>query len=123
VFLVNWCNVQEQRREDQPMPELELLMPIKDRLKAARTAAGMTQQQLAFDSGLSISVVAHIESGRIPDPRISTLKAMARALGVGVADLVEDDDGGAAEVAPEAPAPEPPPPPRKPRGRPKGGRK
>jgi transcriptional regulator with XRE-family HTH domain len=97
---------------------LELLMPIKDRLKALRTGAGLTQQQLAFDSGLSISVVAHIESGRIPDPRISTLKALARALGVGVAALVEDEDEGEEPAAAEPPPPAPPPV-----ARPAGGKK
>ncbi|HEX5270530.1 MAG TPA: helix-turn-helix transcriptional regulator, partial [Gemmataceae bacterium] len=59
-------------------------MPIKDRLKQLRMAAGLTQQALAMRAGLSISAVVQIELGRIPDPRGSTLKALARAIGTTV---------------------------------------
>ena len=73
-------------------------MPIKDRLRELRTAAGLTQQDLAVKAGLSISAVVHIEAGRIPDPRVSTLKALAKALGCRLDDLAQN--GGE-----EAPAP------------------
>jgi DNA-binding XRE family transcriptional regulator len=66
-------------------------MAIKDRLKRLRTAAGLTQQALATAAGLSISAVIHIEKGRIPDPRGSTLKALASALGTTVDALLADD--------------------------------
>lgn len=81
-------------------------MPIKDRLKELRAAAGLTQQALAVKAGLSISAVIHIEAGRIPDPRVSTLKALAKALGCRMDDLAAN--GGT------EPEPEPPPPPKKP---------
>jgi transcriptional regulator with XRE-family HTH domain len=67
-------------------------MPIKDRLKELRAAAGLTQQALAVKAGLSVSAVIHIEAGRIPDPRISTLKRLARALGCRIDDLAENGD-------------------------------
>jgi transcriptional regulator with XRE-family HTH domain len=67
------------------------LMPIKDRLRELRTAAGLTQQDLAVKAGLSMSAVAHLEGGRIPDPRLSTLKALARALGVSLDDLAREE--------------------------------
>jgi transcriptional regulator with XRE-family HTH domain len=92
-------------------------MPIKDRLKALRKAAGMTQQALAVKAGLSISAVVQIENGSIPDPRLSTVQALARGLGVTLNDLgAEDDQGGPAEE----PAPEPPK--AKPARKPKGGK-
>ncbi len=92
---------------------LVLSMPIKDRLKELRKAAGLTQQALATKAGLSMSAVIHIEAGRIPDPRVSTMKAIARALGVSVDELLADDEGAASESE----APEPPAPKRKrPRG-------
>jgi XRE family transcriptional regulator, fatty acid utilization regulator len=69
-----------------------LAMPIKDKLKELRTAAGMTQQDLAMKAGLSISAVVQLEGGKVPDPRISTLRALARALGVSVDRLTENDD-------------------------------
>lgn len=83
------------------------LMPLRDRLRRLRTAAGLTQQQLAVKAGLSVSVVVHLEGGRIPDPRMSTLKALAKALGVGLDELAggggEQSEGGC------APPEEPPP--------------
>jgi transcriptional regulator with XRE-family HTH domain len=88
------------------VPTAELLMPLKDRLRELRTAAGLTQQTLAVKAGLSVSVVAHIESGRIPDPRLSTLRALAKALGASLDELAGEDEG----AAPPAQSEEPPPP-------------
>jgi transcriptional regulator with XRE-family HTH domain len=74
-----------------------LMMPLKDRLRELRKAADMTQQALATAAGLSVSVVVQIESGKIPDPRLSTLKALARALDVTLNELAEN--GGEAPPA------------------------
>ncbi len=52
----------------------------------------MTQQQLAMAAGIAMSAVAQMEAGKIQDPRLSTLKALARALGVGLLDLAEDPE-------------------------------
>ena len=71
------------------MPEKDL-PPIAKRLRALRDARGLTQQELAFQSGLSISIVAQLEQGGKLDPRVSTLTALAKALGVGIQDLTED---------------------------------
>jgi transcriptional regulator with XRE-family HTH domain len=57
---------------------------FSQRLKQAREAAGMTQQELAFASGLSLSMIAQLEQGAKTDPRMSTLTALAAALGVSV---------------------------------------
>lgn len=77
---------------------LELMpMPIKERVRELRIARGMTQQALAVAAGLSISAVVHIEAGRIPDPRLSTVKALAQALGVPVDELARN--GGEAKPA------------------------
>lgn len=69
-----------------------VLMPLKDRLKELRTAAGLTQQALATKAGMSVSAVVHIEAGRVPDPRLSSLRALAKALGVSLDDLAENDE-------------------------------
>jgi transcriptional regulator with XRE-family HTH domain len=71
---------------------LVVAMPIKDRLKRLRKAAELTQQALATAAGVSISVVVQIESGKIPNPRINTLRALAKALGVGLLDLAGEND-------------------------------
>jgi transcriptional regulator with XRE-family HTH domain len=56
-------------------------------LKQLREAAGMSQQELAVAAGLSVSIVSQIERGSRSDPRVSTVLALAKALGVGVEQL------------------------------------
>jgi transcriptional regulator with XRE-family HTH domain len=58
------------------------LPPLSARLKELRQAAGMSQQALAVAAGLSVSMVSQLEQGNRSDPRISTIKALADALGV-----------------------------------------
>jgi len=87
-------------------------MPLKDRLKRLRKAANLTQQALATQAGLSMSAVIHMEAGRIPDPRGSTLKALAGALGVTVDALLSEDE----PETPPAGQAEPPKKPRKGKG-------
>lgn len=48
-------------------------------LKKVRLKKGYTQSQLAFESGLSLSQIARIETSRI-NPTLSTVFAIARAL-------------------------------------------
>jgi transcriptional regulator with XRE-family HTH domain len=64
---------------------------IATRLKTLREKAEMSQQQLATKAGLSISVVAHIEQGKKPDPRMSTVRALAQALGVSSDALMNEE--------------------------------
>lgn len=64
------------------------LAPIAQRLKALRENAGMSQQSLAVSAGLSVSLVSQIERGSRIDPRMSTITALATALGVTLDDLV-----------------------------------
>lgn len=51
-------------------------------LKAARERLGWSRETLAHESGVSWSAIAQIESGRRADVRLSSLSALARALGV-----------------------------------------
>ena len=55
-------------------------------LKKIRTKEGYSQSQLAFESGLSLSQIARIETARI-NPTISTVFALARTLNVPLSDL------------------------------------
>jgi transcriptional regulator with XRE-family HTH domain len=66
------------------------------RLRRLREAAGLTQQELANQAGLSISAVTQTESGQKKDPRLSTVLALARVLGVTLDELA----GGLAETPP-----------------------
>lgn len=52
------------------------------RLADARRAAGMTQQALCHEAGLSYSTLAKIERGAIKSPSIFTIASIAAALGM-----------------------------------------
>jgi transcriptional regulator with XRE-family HTH domain len=69
---------------------------IGECLRAARVRAGWSREALAFHSGVSWSAIAQIESGRRQDLRLSSLTALAEALGVSVDYLV----GTTATLAP-----------------------
>ncbi|MFZ0919023.1 MAG: MEDS domain-containing protein [Candidatus Dormiibacterota bacterium] len=66
-------------------------------LKSARERLGWSREALAYHSGLSWAAITQIESGRRKEVRVSSLRALASALGVSVDYLV----GGAATVSPE----------------------
>jgi transcriptional regulator with XRE-family HTH domain len=97
---------------------------LAEKIRSLREKAGLTQQEVATRAGLSWSMVAHIEQGRKPDLRVSTLIRLSGALGVPAADLfaifVEEGvesrrsrgEGGGPRDRPEKPG--------RPRGRPRG---
>ncbi len=70
---------------------------IGDSLRAARMRLGWSREALAYHSGVSWSAIAQIESGRRKDVRLSSLSALADALGVSVDHLI----GTAAATAPQ----------------------
>jgi transcriptional regulator with XRE-family HTH domain len=81
-----------QTKGEERFMTVGVMMALKDRLHELRKAASMTQQALAIAAGLSVSVIQHIERGLIPDPRMSTLRALAKALGVTVDTLIGNGD-------------------------------
>ena len=54
-----------------------------------RNVLKMTQQDLAYKSGVSLSTVVKLENGAF-SPRLTTARAMARVLGCHVDDLWPD---------------------------------
>src|ERR1700731_3189308 len=66
-------------------------------LRSARERVGWTREALAYHSGLSWAAIAQIESGRRQQVRVSSLVALASALGVSVDYLV----GGDATISPQ----------------------
>jgi transcriptional regulator with XRE-family HTH domain len=83
--------------------EEELRLELGRRLRGHRAAQDRTLASVAVAAGLSVPYVANLESGR-GNPTLGALQGLARALGVPLADLVDD--------APDAERrPEPPPPP------------
>src|SRR5215211_7281887 len=65
---------------------------IGARIKAARTAAGMTQMDVARRTDLSLQAVGDIERGIVRDPHISSLRQIAYALDVPVETLVKEEE-------------------------------
>jgi FMN phosphatase YigB (HAD superfamily)/DNA-binding Xre family transcriptional regulator len=57
-------------------------------LQAARVKAGMTQQELCHQAGLSYSTLTKIERGAIKSPSIFTIQNIASALHVGLDELL-----------------------------------
>jgi transcriptional regulator with XRE-family HTH domain len=79
--------------EGWKMPMVAEGTGIGKRVRELRAAAGLTQQQLAVAAGMTLSNVAQIERGKITDPRLSTLRALAAALGVPLGELAGDSPG------------------------------
>lgn len=66
-------------------------------LRSARERIGWSREALAYHSGLSWAAISQIESGRRQEVRVSSLVALATALGVSIDYLV----GGAATTSPD----------------------
>lgn len=62
-------------------------MSIATNLTRLRLSRGWSQARLASEAGLPRQTLQRIERGKRLDPQISTVLALARALGVSVADL------------------------------------
>ena len=60
--------------------------PARKTVRQLREDRGLTQFDLAAQSGVSLSTVVNIEAGR-QEPRVSLAEKIATALGVSVADI------------------------------------
>lgn len=67
-----------------------MMMVARRRMKHARTARGMTQYQLAMATGLTVTAITNLESGRTRYPRLVTMERIAWALGVELKWLQDD---------------------------------
>ena len=59
------------------------------KLKALRTARGLTQVELAKKMKMQQAYIAQLETGVEDNPTLDTLRRLAKALKVSVAELVE----------------------------------
>ena len=84
---------QAARAADAGLPVLDaatsraVLLGQISPLTAWRRAAGLTQAALARKAGLREATVSEIEAGKT-DPRLSTMRALAAALGLDLGDIV-----------------------------------
>jgi transcriptional regulator with XRE-family HTH domain len=63
---------------------------IIDRLKALKVKSGKTSLQIAKDCNIPESTVTRIFSGKTPNPTVSTVVAMTKAMGGTAADIFDD---------------------------------
>ena len=74
-------------------------MEIGQKIKQARIAKGLTQEELGNLVGLQKSAIAKYENGRVVNIKRSTLQKLAKALGLRGSDLIiEADPKEAAEL-------------------------
>lgn len=59
----------------------QLIERLRSNLEQGRKLKGLTQQQLASKSRLSVNTVSEIEQERVEDIRLSTITALTRGLG------------------------------------------
>ena len=68
----------------------KLAKKLSERLRSLREAKGLSQQELATGADVSMSLVSKLEQGKKADPRVSTVLALAKTLGVPPGDLLND---------------------------------
>lgn len=75
----------------------ELAREVGMRLRCLRLARSLTQEQLAESADISVSFLSMIERGE-RTPHLTTLQALAKALGDSLGDFFEcDEDATAAK--------------------------
>jgi len=77
---------------------------LGDRLARLRRLAGLTQEEVAERSGVSVDVVRKLEQHRKHSARLPTLHALAKGLGTEVTTLLGDPPAVASNGAPDPPA-------------------
>lgn len=64
-------------------------MSIANNLKKIRAEKGLSLEKVARLAGLSLNTIVKIENGANKNPTIDTLSKIAKALEVGVDDLIQ----------------------------------
>lgn len=67
----------------------QLRSSVQELLRETRWRTGLTQQELADRSGLSIRTISDIERGHVLYPRAATLRLLAHALGMNEAQTAD----------------------------------
>jgi len=66
-------------------------MDFAGRVRTRRQGLRLSQEALARQADVSLSLINQLERGLIHDPHYSTLSGIAEALGVSVAELMEEE--------------------------------
>jgi transcriptional regulator with XRE-family HTH domain len=71
---------------------------MKFKIRELARARGWTAEELARQAGIKYSALKNLWQGRTLDPKYSTLRAIARALGVSIEQLEDESSGNFAAV-------------------------
>jgi transcriptional regulator with XRE-family HTH domain len=63
---------------------------LGERVRARRKALHLSQEEIARRAGVSLNLVNRVERGEIMDPHYSTLRSLAKGLGVRIEELVKE---------------------------------
>jgi len=66
---------------------------LHENIRRLREAAGITGRDAAASVGIHQADWSDLETGKNPNPTVATLKKIAAALGVTLAELFLDEDG------------------------------
>jgi transcriptional regulator with XRE-family HTH domain len=80
-------------------------LSLADRLKLARDASGLTRAKCERRADVAAGTLVKLESGERENPTLSTLQALAGALGVSVEWLAFGSGDGPTEEPPAKPEP------------------
>ncbi|MEJ2031084.1 MAG: helix-turn-helix transcriptional regulator [Maritimibacter sp.] len=69
----------------------DLIAAFAKTLRRHRKALGLSQEELAFRAGLSVSFLSYLETRR-RQPSLTVLDALCRELGISLATLAEEID-------------------------------
>jgi len=78
----------KNQRQARRIAKMLTVAPLRENLREARRRAALTQGELADKAGVGITTIVRIETGEITEPRVSTLRKLAEALGVEPRDLL-----------------------------------
>ena len=65
------------------------ILTISENIKKARSKKGISQDRLSKMADVAYNTIIKIESGTIKNPTIETLSKIAKALEIGVDDLIK----------------------------------
>lgn len=68
-------------------------------LRALRETANLTQEVLASRAGMRQSAISALENGKVPNPTIDTVQALAQALSKTTDEIIDAVRASASEAA------------------------
>jgi transcriptional regulator with XRE-family HTH domain len=77
-------------------------LTLGQKMRAIRKAVGLSQEEVARRSHMTLTAVSRLERGVATDPHLSTLRAVSGALGVPMTMLLNDADA-TVEVSSDVP--------------------